>query len=256
MGPISYAFTFGTAAHLELQAFEGAVTSLYAHEGGDVPEYAFSAIEAALDYSFYDTKLNLTIPLMGNGADMIVITDAPSKLPELRMTVIKRAKLQGVTINFILGGFHSFYEDIADATGGVVYDDHHTTWSILQFYDLVTGSGRKKRSATLSGSTTVGVSRFVYAFRVSILTTGIFSGHVISITLPDGSTENTTVEDSVMIYLKSNPIPGQYSFGIAGSSVVDGLIHHDVSLDVSLFYFDRNFTVSSPNPLAACKYSI
>ena len=262
-GPITHAFTATEFRHLEgiklaeLQTFEAAVNALYAHSGGDYPEYAFSAMLAALNYSFIDEYGDEFIPMRYN-SEMIVITDATSKLPDLRSTVIARAKAQGVSIHFIFGYVNSAFPHprtqftfVADETGGVVYDDPHTSWSILQFYDLVTESGRKKRSAASPAFATVSVSRFVYAFRVSILTSS--SVYAINITLPDGSTETAIVEDDVMIYLKSNPIPGLYYFGIAGSSVVDILIHRDVSLDISLLYLDKNFTVSSLKPLAACK---
>ena len=94
------------------------------------------------------------------------------------------------------------------------------------------------------------VSRFVYRLSVSILV-GPASG-TVQVTLPNGEVENAAIRKNVMIYLKSNPLPGHYLFS-AGVSVQDVLIEQDTTIDVGLLYLDYKFTVSSPSPPPACK---
>ena len=177
--------------------------------------------------------------------------------------MISKAQTQGVEINFILSysaspNLQVYYGDIATATGGTTYDAAHTAWSILQFYNARSGTtvtGRKKRSALSDTGYyfTVSVSRLAYALKVSLQTIGLGAGQVVTITLPDGSTETATVQENVLIYLKSSPPPGEYLFNIAQTSVQNSLIQQDVTLDASVFYTDKNFTSASLNPLAACK---
>ena len=233
--------------------FEAAIRGLHAHAGGDYPEYAFSAMLQALNYSFIDEYNEIFTPMHFN-SEMIVLTDATSKLPELRSDVIQTAQEQNVTINFILSGalLHSYYEDVANETGGIVYEDHPASWSILNFHSKhsETGSvlGRKKRSSL--DEVFVSVSRFVYRLLVSILV-GHPSG-TVKITLPNGEVESADIEANIMIYLKSDPLPGHYLFS-AGVFVEDVLIEQDTTIDVGLLYLDNNFTVSSPSPPPACK---
>ena len=235
-----------------LKIFEAAVRGLNASGGGDNPEYAFSAMLEALKYSFIDEYGELFTPMHYN-SEMIVITDATSKLPELRSTVIQTAKEQGVRIHFILNTVSSsYYADVADETGGITYDESVTSWSILNFYNRLSAAGsvpgRKRRSSP--NEVLVSVSRFVYRLSVSILA-GPASG-TVQVTLPNGEVESAAIRENVMIYLKSNPLPGHYLFS-AGVSVQDVLIEQDTTIDVGLLYLDNNFTVSSPSPLPACK---
>ena len=235
--------------------------NMRAYGGGDYPEYALSAMKEALEYSFIDEYGELFTP-MHYSSEMIVITDATSKLPELEPTVIERAIMQGVSIHFILPdhdheGFRSYsiYPNIASTTGGTVYRGNQATWSILEFIiglpEDASAGKRKRRLALPTEELTVEVSRLTFSLKVSTLTRGLSSG-TATITAPDKTVVLATIEDGVMIYLKANPLPGVYMFNI-GAVVDDYLVKKDVSLDVSLFYFDNNFTVSALTPLAACK---
>ena len=255
--PITFTYANGRVL-LDLEKFEEAVNDLTAHGGGDHEEYAFSAMLAALDF-VYDDGLNFT-PMSYN-SEMIVITDATSKLPELRETVKNQAKDQEVSINFILSKYpsdlRSFYEDIANETGGIVYQDSHEAWSIVKFHNQLRSSSERKRRSAATDAISVNVSRFAYALQVFLLA-GNSHGvdRVVNIALPDGSVESANIEDNVMIYLKYNPLPGNYLFDTDDTLVEDLLIQQDISLDISLFYLyylDSNFEFSSPTPLAACK---
>lgn len=261
VGPITHTFTFGGDAlddviTMELKNFEEQVRNLRAYGGGDYPEYALAAMIAAMNYSFIDEYGEKFIPLDLH-SELVVITDATSLQEELQSTVIRTAKEQGVSISFILSdhdysGFRSYevYIDIATETGGVIYRDVQSTWSILRFYDeLIYSEERKKRSVP-SGDLNVSVSMLTHFLRVSTLTLSL-SG-TASITKPDGTRDTANITDSVMIYIETHPLPGTYLFSI-GSTVDEHLIRQDTALDLSLFYLDRNFTYSSPKPLPGCE---
>ena len=238
------------------------MNNMIANGGGDYPEYALSAMKEALEHSFIDEYGEMFTPMHYN-SEMIVITDATSKLPELEPTVIARALIQDVSIHFILSdhfneelGSYGIYPNIANMTGGTVYKPRgdQATWSILEFMIGLPGDGseeKRKRRLALPTELTVEVSRLTFSLKVSTLTRGLSNG-TATITAPDNIVELATIEDGVMIYLKANPLPGVYMFDI-GAVVDDYLVKRDVSLDTSLFYFDNNFTVSALTPLAACK---
>ena len=236
-----------------LEKFGSAVLNLAASGGGDLPEYAFSAMLEALSYSFIDEYGELFIPMHFN-SEMIVITDAESKLPELRSTVIQKAKAQGININFIQNTVPgSYYTDVANETGGIIYEESVPSWSILNFYNRLSAAGsitERKRRDLSPHFVFVNVSLFVYRLSVSILV-GPTSG-TVQITLPNGEVESAAIQENVMIYLKHNPLPGRYVFN-ASDSVENVLIKQDTTLDVGLLYLDKNFTMSSPSPLPACK---
>ena len=260
-GPITFTFTFGNQNSRvlnELQIFEEAVNNLKAEGGGDIPEYALSAMLAALNYSFPYVEGEPFIP-MNHNSEMIVITDAISKLPELEQTVIKMANCREVSIHFILPDHsgltsYSIYPNIASETGGIVYRGNHAAWSITEFILRLpesSSAGKRKRRLALPTELTVEVSRLTFSLKVSTLTRGVSSG-TATITAPDKTVELVTIEDSVMIYLKANPLPGVYMFDI-GAVVDDYSVKQNAILDTSLLYFENNFTVSALTPLTLCK---
>lgn len=262
VGPITHAFAIGdeeldAVTSMDLQNFEAAVRNLRATGGGDYPEYALGAMLAALNYSFIDVDGYPFTP-MDYDSELVVITDATSLQPELEETVIEMAMDQFVSIHFILPDHdydgYAVYSNIAMATGGTVYRDDQSTWSILKFHERLSGSGKRKKRSTSPRDLTVQVSMFTRTLRVSTLTRSLSSG-TAHITTPDKMIETATIESNVMIYIKSHPLPGTYVFRL-GAVVNEHLIRQDISLDVSLFYLDKDFTVSSPKPLLACKYCI
>ena len=209
-------------------------------------EHSLSAMMEALDYT---VPANDFKP-MDYGSTIVVLTDEGSEKEELEPDIIKKAKDQEVSISFIIPSFlnyYSVYTRIADETGGIVsYEDHSTTWSLLNFIEKHnrTYPGRHKRS---TGTLSVSVSRFTYDLMVSIWT---MSSNIIRITLPDNTTEIANVEDSVMIYSKSYPRAGDFVFHV---SVIQGVsVQQEMALDVNLFFMDRQSTVSSIAPPPAC----
>lgn len=255
IGDPVHAFTSGGTSERvvnELQKFEAAVNDLTAYGGGDHPEYALGAMLEALEYSFRD-EYNETFVPMSYNSEMIVITDATSKEETLEMDVIEKAQEQDVSIHFILvRGVSSYgiYRNIARETGGTVYSADQSTWSILRFLEPESETKRRKRSAP-SGDFSVHVSVFTHTLRVSILTVRLSTGRAY-ITAPDKTLETASIENNVMIYIKSRPKPGIYLFSI-GDALDEDIVEQDISLDISFFYIDTNSAKSSRSPPPACK---
>jgi hypothetical protein len=261
VGPITHAFTYGEdaldeLAAMRLEEFEARVRGLFASGGGDYPEYALAAMLAAMDYSSIDEYGEMFTP-MSYGSELVVITDATSLQEELEDMVVDKAKAQGVSIHFILSdhdylGFrtYSVYNNIADKTEGTVYRNIHSTWSILKFFDELSGSTDKRRKRSEVAELTIDVSIFTHFLRVSTLTRHLHTG-TVNITKPDGTLETADITSNVMIYIDAHPLPGMYRFGVQPD---EHLVRQDTILDLSLFYLNSNYTTSSPNPLPGCEY--
>ena len=259
VGPLIHAFTSGENNALildQLNQFEAAVNNLTADGGGDHAEYALDAILAGLRYSVIDEYGNAFTPMSRN-SKMVVITDAPSKNTDLDQLVIDTARRQGVSIHFILSRFtNAVYSNIASQTGGNVYSDSHSTWSIVNFQlglpsVVPVPTGKRKRSAPRPTHVSFSVSLFTSSFRVSTYTPLLRSGSV-NITTPNG-VESANVEDNVLLYLRSDPTAGNYSINL-GTVADRVVIQQDVSLDISLIYTDSSSTNSALNPPPACKF--
>ena len=113
VGNITY--TFSTDAE-QLHKFFESVEVIQASGGGDGPEYALYAMLEALKLK--DGRY----PLMVDGSQIMVLTDAPTKQPELEPGVIKIATEQRVCIHFFTSGggtlADGIFERIANQTHG------------------------------------------------------------------------------------------------------------------------------------------
>ena len=256
--PIIHAFTSGEDNEIvlrELENFEAEVRSLRASGGGDLAEYANRGMLEALDYTIIEDGWPFSP--MQKDSQLIVITDAPSKEPELKNTIINKANEQGVSINFVLSRLNDqHYEDVARETCGVVYDDHHTTWDLVHQHFreklCAQNQNRRKRSPPPSSPTfSVDVSVFTYRLRVSTLTPSIREG-VAHVTLPNKITENVPILDSVMLYLRSNPQAGSYAFSV-GTVISEVIVDQDIGLVANMLFLNDNFTKASFHPPPACK---
>ena len=258
MHPIIHAFTSGEDNELvlkELEDFEAAVRSLGASGGGDYAEYANRGMLEALNYTIIEDGWPFSP--MQEDSQIIVITDAPSKEPELKDIVIRKANEQGVAINFILPRLDdNCYEKIAEDTCGVVYDDDYTTWDLVHQHfreKICKYDRRKKRSAVPSPPTlSVDVSVFTYRLRVSALIPTTRNG-VANVTLPNKTVEAVPIRDSVMLYLRSNPPAGSYGFSI-GAVIGELMVNQDIGLVANILFLNKNLTKASFNPPPACKF--
>ena len=252
----------------QLRRFEAAVNNLRAVHGGDFPEYALDAMLAALDYSITD-DLGNSFQLMHYHSRMVVITDATSKNPDLEATVINRARQQGVAIHFILSDdsrLHNYttYDNIARQTGGHIYLNHHSRWSVINFQlGIPTSgpSGRKRRSSLV-------FPVFERSFNVSLFTTslavstysigeddilGVYTSG-LRMTSERGMTSlaSLTAIDHVGLYVTRAPTAGNYTVTTT-TELEEVVIRQDISMDISIVYMDTAATNFSIHPPPACE---
>jgi hypothetical protein len=218
--------------------------------GGDGPEYALYAMKKVLtakdDYDF---------SLMVSGSQMVVLTDAPSKQPELKDDITHYAVLQKVCIHFFVNhGVDTIYQEIANSTGGTLISSY-TQWDVANFVAKYEDNGgcdflvsRKKRSASLSSCKTVTVSRLAANFRLSI---NAPTGSSLTVTQPNGSVHDLTVaRNNFILFNQTNPEYGSWKVcGTVGDSIeVTDVVTYRI--DSTMFYWNSNITSVTP---PACK---
>ena len=206
---------------LELSQFYSSVINIRANwinnrysNGGDRPEYALYAMKKALKARdhYGDT-------LMISGSQMVVLTDASSKQPELKDVVIEYATGEGVCIHFFVNHpeyslADGIYEEIANSTHGTLVSSF-SQWDIANFVEKYKDEGcefllesRKKRSAALSSCKAVTVSRLAANLRLSI-NAPTRSG--LTITQPNGIVhELIVVQNDLRFFNQTNPEHGSW----------------------------------------------
>jgi hypothetical protein len=222
--------------------------------GGDGPEYALYAMKKALT-----AKNDDGVTLMISGSQMVVLTDAPSKQPELKVDIIDDATNEGVCIHFFVNhGSYSLrdgiYQEIADDTHGTLINSY-SQWDIANFVAKYEENGgcdflarRKKRSASLSSCKTVTVSRLAANFRLSI---NAPTGSSLTVTQPNGSVHDLTVaRNNFILFNQTNPEYGSWKVcGTVGDSIeVTDVVTYRI--DSTMFYWNSNITSVTP---PACK---
>ena len=214
--------------------FLDAVNSLYAHGGGDCPEYGMSATLAAL---------NKIDELNENAAHshVIVLTDASAKDDYLYTSVISKANEIETTVHFFLSGYHGcggstgfgHYEDIATSTGGTVVRSITDFDTFATFIDLFTSSSSRKKRSIFGGEApchSVTVSIFAVALDVLIQT----DVYQVIVTSPDG-TEYLTNPGSLILFSRSNPTAGDWTFCVSSGTLAISFTLK-TSIDFSVSY--------------------
>ena len=200
------------------------------------------------------------VEVMIPGSQMIVLTDATSRRPEITDTVISEAISREVCIHFFVSDSAALgdgiYQRIANETTGVLIENFEN-FQLASFIaaTAVTPCGftsdetsRKKRSDP-SSQVTFDVSVFTILIQLSISAN---SGATISITRPDGSVATVVASASFAVFSEGNPQPGTWSvcadFGAIGVSATQM-----TTIDTTILYVSdgSNETTSTPPP--ACK---
>ena len=214
------------------------VNGLYAHGGGDCPEYGMIAILKA------NELLNgIQSKQSKNGQHhIIVLTDASAKDDYLYQDVIGNITDESnvdVTVHFFFSGTgcgefaFGNYSDIADATDGITVSqiDAASFPSFVEYIESFSDPDVEtlgKRSVLTQCNSFI-ISVFVTSFSTLIKT----SQPIVTITKPDGTLETlTTIGNSFVIYESnetSNPQPGEWS-----ACVSSGTIEQSISLTVEL----------------------
>ena len=254
VGPITIAYTEGVT---ELKNFYRAVQSLNANGGGDGPEYALHAMLEGLlaqdDEGF---------SVVNSGSQMIVITDAISKQPDLKSNVTFEANYLGVCIHFFVSGRYGLsdgiYQDIANKTSGtLVYP--YDSWEIAAFTQSyrsrpcrhIVEERRKKRQASdIPGQCQ---SFIVTEFSILLkLTINALIGKKVTLTMPTNTTKSIRVgSGNLALFSETNPLQGQWKACVT-TGTVRVVATNTITLDITVIYINsKNESTSLPPP--SCK---
>ena len=257
---VTYANSFDA---LDLSEFYNSVKNVRAgwinnrrSAGGDGPEYALYAMKKALTARHHDGYT-----LMISGSQMVVLTDASSKQPELKDDVIRYALGEGICIHFFVNHPESsladgIYQEITESTHGTLISSY-SQWDIANFvakYEDNEGcefllESRKKRSTSLSSCKNVTVSRLAANIRLSI---NAPTGSGLTITQPNGIVhELTIVRNNFIFFNQTNPEHGSWKVCSSGGYSIEVTDVVSYRLDTTVFYLNSNITSVTP---PACKY--
>ena len=202
MGP----FIFSAKDEDDLVRLNETVSELYAHDGGDCPEYGMTAI--------FET-LTEVLPY----SNIIVLTDAAAKDDHYKSRIIHTANRKNNSIHFFLSSSScvtantslQHYRDIANETDGIVVDSITdfgllTTFSKTLREKLSVGhvADKRKRSSIIS----VIFHASVFTESINILFTKFITD--ITITTPEGNIIPVSTSGSLASYNKDKPPPGKY----------------------------------------------
>ncbi len=243
----------------DLLTFYRNLKDLYAHGGGDGPEYSLDAILKALKFKEYD-DFGTPIEVMVEGSQMIVITDAPSKHKEIVSNIITLAKDMRVCIHFFVsdsyGTEDGLYQRIADETTGTLTTPF-SNWEFAKFASSYRESPcafeeveRRKRAAIASRCHSFHISELSILFRFS----GKTDSNVI-LTRPSGTTIEVLGGAGVAVHSERHPEPGEW-LACLSSGNLDFSVDQDYSLDATLGYLKKTNTgtiVASISPPTECK---
>ena len=272
MGPILSA----NAVFLdELQAFYNAVNALTASGGGDAPEYALDGMLQGLTFQeeFTDPDGNVfKFDIMSPGSQMIVITDATSKRPEIKDMVIQNAIDREVCIHFFLSRnpvSDGVYPDVATRTSGTLIPNF-ADWQLAQFVAEYSNNPcaystgvRGKRQAvpptpTPSRCQSFEVSALAINLKLSTLVTDhSFMPVTLTIERPNGTVTLRNVnpiEGTVFdVYTEGLPPPGVWTI-CTSAGIIDTLsVTVQNSLDLTVRYKSDSTEEISDLPPPACK---
>ena len=224
----------------QLEELKKAINEINANGGGDCPEYGMTGIFRTLDVA------------AGN-SNVIVLTDASAKDFNMKDDVIDKATKKEISVHFFLGG-HCFgynpdYEDVANATHGIVVDHLESLDDFVRFirkyncskygdndiHNCSTKSGNKGKRQTPQNCFTFTASAFTKS--IDVLFLSISTGSVITVTDPAGSIHTIKAQRSIFTYHNEDPLAGKYKicsarafkYSLSTKSYLDFFIEYDVN---------------------------
>ena len=195
--------------------------------------------------------------LMTAGSQMIVLTDAPSKQPELVNNVIDDAVLRRVCIHIFATNDYAledgFYRQITEGTHGIL----HTQWSVTSFAQAHSEKQcrylRKKRAVITSESSQCKVfvvSRLATLLKLSIQAT---FGTTVKLSRPNhiSSTISVIRSDGLALFSEKHPVSGEWrACTTAGTIQVNDAVIY--VMDTTVVYLSNGSISTAPPP--ACKF--
>jgi hypothetical protein len=265
----------------ELEAFYKAVNALSTDGGGDTPEYALDAMLQGLTYQeeFTDPDGNVfNFDIMSPGSQMIVMTDAPSKRPEIMDMVIQNAVLREVCIHFFLSRnpvSDGVYPDVATGTSGTLISNF-VDWQLAQFVaeysnnpcTYSTGVRGKRqavppptpsRSRCRSFEVSTLAINLKLSTRVSLAGINISMPVTLTIEHPNGTvilrdiTPNEFETTVFEVYTEGLPPPGRWAICTSAGRFFVVSVTVQNSLDLTVRYKSDSTGDISDSPPTACK---
>ena len=265
---------FDTFEAVDLRKMRDSISALRANGGGSgCGEYAFRGINETLFTTFYG------INTMGDGSQMIVITDELAQEPHLADSIIAEARRRRVCIHFILsellcGQNYSIFEKVANETGGRVLvpgspDEFNKFLEIFAKFSLsYQGSPnctefyrnssvvRKKRRAFTRRCHIFRVSTFTNILKF-LITTGQSQATVCK---PSGESVNIDIVGGYGSYREMGPQPGEWSVCVASGTLTVSF-NNRVLLDLVVTFVKEDesspgqlMTTSVPPPACKCSH--
>ena len=199
------------------------------------------------------------VKVMTPGSQMVVITDAPSKQPELASRVITEANALEVCIHFFLSEnpTSDIYQNIADNTSGTVVPfTNSDLGSFVAAYSTTPCqyivNKRRKRAAVSPPPTTcqsLKVTEFAALIKLTITAK---TGQSVTITRPNGVNIVLTVgAGDFTVFSEGHPIPGTWRACVSSGSLTVSLAQ-TILLDTTIVYLDDGKDATSVPP-PACK---
>ncbi len=229
------------------------MNDLKASGGFDEPEYSLDAIHKTLNFLDPDGLTAMT-----RGSQMIVITDATSKNPNLVPNIIRIADDIGVCIHFFISdggvGFEP-YNRIVEGTSGTLTSSY-SDWDITTFTSSYRDSpckhevSRRKRAAIITRSASRCQSFHISELSILFRFSGKTDLNVI-LTRPSGTTIEILGGAGVALHSERYPEPGEW-LACLSSGDLEFSVNQDYSLDATLGYLKKTTTgtiiasISSP----------
>lgn len=207
--------------------------------------------------------------LMMRGSQMIVITDAASKRPEIENIVIRHANRRGVCIHFFISRNNvndslsdGVYQRVSQATHGTLIPSF-ANWQLATFISESSNSPcvnpnytpaiseRPQKRSTSAHQQTFEVSVFTYLIKLSMMAE---SGANISVIRPNGSIETLVAEDDYAVFSEGQPLHGLWSVQV-DSGLIQLSVSQQIAIDVVIYYASDNSSAVTHVPPQACMFS-
>ena len=230
------------------------VDALYAHGGGDCPEYGMTGILKAVEAIRSVEKL--VLPQDGSNLHHIItLTDASAKDDDRYQEVVDGAKVTKSTVHFFYSGNgcgnFGNYETVRTETGGIAvhnFADFDAFSEFIQLYSSTvvpssspTGIGKRATNDDIfsepASSHTVSINFLIDSLAILVETT---EAQVI-ITKPDGQRETVTVSGTLALYTEDNPLAGLWTISVSSGTLKIIVTAPEVlDLDISYTTVDKD----------------
>ena len=200
---------------------------------------------------------------MVRGSQVVVITDAASKRPEIENDVIYQANSRGVCIHFFISHINSLadgiYQRVSQQTGGTLISNF-ANWQLATFISESSGSPcvnptlnsqhpHAQKRSTPANHFNFNVSVFTYLLKLSINTN--IDSNAVYITRPNGSITTVVSLDNFAIFSEGQPLHGQWRVQV-DSGVVQVSVTQQIALDVVIYYVPANSSEVTLTPPPPC----